>query len=201
MPADNTTKVSGVRAEPGGPVTITFTGGGLAVAPETRGARVARRAGWLVGVPGALLFLVVAVAAAAAGGSLSGHHGVQDAAYDVFFAALACIAIVLLVHAAEEALGYAVLAVAVIALPLLLVPGFRRWVGRGLRGAPAPDRPRNWIAPGRLGAVRVDRQGRAVAAQVSYLDGQQIRYLARGRSGRQLATEFERLSPLRTPHP
>jgi len=62
------------------------------------------------------------------------------------------------VHAAEEALGYAVLAVAVIALPLLLVPGFRRWVGRGLRGAPAPDRPRNWIAPGRLGAVRVDRQ-------------------------------------------
>lgn len=82
-----------------------------------------RRACWLAGRWGALMLLAVAVAAAGES-ALSGHHApaaLKDVATAVGVGALACLALILLARAAREAAGWAILALIIVGLQLLLL--------------------------------------------------------------------------------
>jgi uncharacterized membrane protein YgdD (TMEM256/DUF423 family) len=119
--------VTGVRAKPGGRVTLRFTGNGFRAVPRPR-STAGRMADALLCDAGCAVSLLVAVLA----GAFAAHRwetGETEAAL-VLAAVAAPFAVVVVTRVVIEAVGHAVLllvvAGAVLFSPLLLFPGVRR---------------------------------------------------------------------------
>jgi hypothetical protein len=188
--------VTGVRARPGGTVTLRFTDTGFRAVARPRGS-VGRVVDALLGDAGCAVSLLVAV--------LAGGFAVHQAERGQIGAALvlgslaAPFAVVVLTRLVVEAVGHAVLVVAVVGAvllsPLLLLfPGMRRRVTAWWkREAPASLLGRH-IGVEEIEPVSVTRDGPTVTV-VLLVAGQRVRY----RAGVALEREFRTL--LSAPRP
>jgi hypothetical protein len=90
----------------------------------------------------------------------------------------------LLMEAASELLGYLVLALFVVMLPLLLVPGVRRWTARRREPGATGE-----VHPGDIPGAYLHRDGDEVTVTVLG-PGESTTYRGSGRSGRELERGF-----------
>lgn len=138
--------------------------------PRGRTARLIRR--WyrrIFGRVGAVAGIAILAGCGYASSALSGHHSTAHLASDAGWIALAALCylfVSLILHALpdmiDEALGSAALAAlvafAVVSLPLLLIPAYRRWLGRAFRDQPRRAAPDVQAAP--AGAAAADAESR-----------------------------------------
>lgn len=192
------TRVTGVRAEPGGPVTLHFTEDGY----RERRADVI---GWLLDDPGCFTSLLVAAGC--------GIGAVYAYEYDqtVLAIVLAVLAIPgalvvlvrVLAEVAAELVGYLMIGVIVLMSPLLVFPAMRRRARAWFRGSDKPTEPSRSerIPAAEVTDAEVRRDGATVTVLLKVRD-KRVRYQATGTAGERLEREIRTLlaDRLRTVH-
>lgn len=146
-------EIKGVRATPGGRISLRFHEHGFAVKPDRRGGRVADR---LLGEEAGCVTALVLLASVGVF-SLLRKVGAPDAALTacmwVFIAAVCYGALLALLHWTAGVVANAVLfLLVVISLPALLIPGYRRTVLRRWRGGGA-EAESGWVPGTALSGV------------------------------------------------
>jgi hypothetical protein len=181
------TDVTGVRARPGGRVTLRFTGTGYRALPQPKRLEI-----WgdrLLGDATTGISLVVLIVF----GGLAAYLWQEDAKPVSVLLLVICVPclLVLLARAAIESVGWlflgAALVGAVLFAPLLLFPHFRQRAKRWWNRKPAGSHLDKRIRVTDLEPVSVERNGTAVTVTV-LIDGARIRYTAR--DGDALEREF-----------
>ncbi|MFC7549995.1 hypothetical protein [Plantactinospora sp. GCM10030261] len=191
-------RVTGVRAQPGGPVALDFTADGY---------RVHRRDGvinWLLDDLGCFTSLVVA--------GVFGVGAVYAYEYDlvplaIVLAALAVpgafvVTVRLAAEVAAEVLGYLMIGLTVLASPLLVFPSVRRWARKWWSGSTRPtSTPRRRTPASAVTDAELRRDGATVTVLLE-VDGERVRYQATGIAGERLEGEVRTLlaDRLRTVH-
>ncbi|MER7466459.1 hypothetical protein [Streptomyces sp. NPDC097981] len=146
-------EIEGVRATPGGRISLQFHDHGFAVKPDRRGGRVADK---LLGEEaGCVTALVLLVSVGLF--SLLRKAGAPDAAVTaclwVFIAAVCYGALLALLHWTAGVFANVVLfLIVVVSLPGLLIPSYRRTVLRRWRGGGAETEP-GWVPGSALAGV------------------------------------------------
>ncbi len=181
------TDVTGVRARPGGRVTLRFTGTGYRALPQPKRLEI-----WgdrLLGDATTGISLVVLIVF----GGLAAYLWQEDAKPVSVLLLVICVPclLVLLARAAIESVGWLFLAAALVGAvlfaPLLLFPGVRQQAKRWWKRKPAESHLDKRIRVTDLEPVSVERNGTAVTVTV-LIDGARIRYTAR--DGDALEREF-----------
>jgi hypothetical protein len=181
------TDVTGVRARPGGRVTLRFTGTGYRALPQPNRLEI-----WgdrLLGDASTGISLVVLIVF----GGLAAYLWQEDAKPVSVMLLVICVpcVLVLLVRAAVESVGWLFLAAAVagavLFFPLLVFPGIRKKAKEWWTRKPTESHVGKRIRVTDLEPVAVERNGRAVTVTV-LVDGARIRYTAR--DGDALEREF-----------
>jgi hypothetical protein len=182
------TDVTGVRARPGGRVTLRFTGTGYRALPQP-----ARHEVWgdrLLGDATAGISVLVLIVL----GVLASYLWQEDAKPVAAGLGILCVPflLLLLARAAVEAVGWLFLAAAVVGAvlfaPLLVLPGFRRQVKEWWTRKPAESHVDKRIRVTDVHPVSVERKGRGVTVTV-LIDGDLVRYEAE--DGDALEREFQ----------
>jgi hypothetical protein len=183
------TDVTGVRARPGGRVTLRFTGTGYRALPKP--SRYEIWADRLLGDATAGVSVIVLIVC----GGLAAYLWQEDAkpvAAGLGVICAPCV-ILLLARAAVEIVGHLFLVVAVVGAvilaPFLVFPGVRRrakaWWGR----KPSESHVDRMIRATDLEPVSVERDGRTVTVVV-LIDGDRVAYTAHEKDGDALEREF-----------
>jgi hypothetical protein len=180
--------VTGVRARPGGRVTLRFTDSGFRAVARPQGP-VGKVVDRLLGDLGCGLCLLVVVLA----GGVAAHlweTGDTGVALVLATVAAPC-AVVVLTRVVVEIVGHAVFVVglvgAVLLAPLLLFPGVRAWARAWWKKE--PSRLDRLIPVSAVEPVKVTRDGRTVTVTV-LVDGRPVAYSARDGAGDSLDREF-----------
>ncbi|WP_152626448.1 hypothetical protein [Streptacidiphilus carbonis] len=199
-------EIQGVRAEPGGPVTMEFDGEWFRARPRRRGAAFRER--WLDDGAIAIAMVVFFAGLGLTWLTVAKMHvpyALTAACGWTALAALLYAAIASMFTYPENWIGglllVPMLVIGLIALPFLLIPGFRRLLVRVFirpQGArPDGSRP-GWLSPAQLNGVWYEQLDPAGGCRVTIRqhDGTVVRYTAHGAAGPELHTRFE---GLRTP--
>ncbi len=176
-----------VRAWPGGRADLHFDKSGYRVEPRSTGI------GWLFSDAGTGVCVLLALGfGIGAGVGYAHHHPTLAIVLAILAAPCALVALGrLLAEALAEVLGYAMLALLVIAAPLLVFPGVRRWLrnrraaGSGIRD-PAS---RGYVAATSVLRAEVQHDADTITIVVER-DGGSLRYAATGEAGQRLEHEF-----------
>ncbi len=183
------TDVTGVRARPGGRVTLRFTGTGYRALPKP--SRYEIWSDRLLGDATAGVSVVVLIVC----GGLAAYLWQEDAKPVAAGLGVICVpcVILLLARAAVEIAGHLFLVVAlvgaVILAPFLVFPGVRRWA-RGWWGRkPSGSHVDRTIGVTDLELSSVKRDGRTVTVVV-LIDGDPVAYTAHENDGDALEREF-----------
>ncbi|GLW62234.1 hypothetical protein Arub01_04780 [Actinomadura rubrobrunea] len=185
------TVIKDVRAERGGRVVLSFGPDGFAADGETWNDALDRWARRLFGTKKLLIALGLAILLSFPAMGVVKALGESDAVVMAVGAPplllLLYFLVGVLLHAAGEALAWAV---AIVSLPLLLIPAYRRW----LFGSRPPLRERpGFVHAGWVAQAQVTADGADVAVTLHFTNGARARYTARGAAGRDLAARFRRL--------
>ncbi|GAA4133082.1 hypothetical protein [Actinomadura keratinilytica] len=185
------TVIKAVRAEPGGRVVLAFTSDGYAADGESWSDRLERWGARLFGTKKLFIALGLAVLTSLPAGAAIRILGESDA---VILAAGAVPLLLflyflvgLLLHTAVEALAYVL---ALVSLPFLLIPSYRRWLFR--KKPPVRERP-GFVHAGWVGQAQAVRDGTGAAVSLYFTNGARVRYTADGAAGRDLVAQFQRL--------
>ncbi|WP_019630092.1 hypothetical protein [Actinomadura atramentaria] len=196
------TMIRAVNANPGGRVDLTFGPGGFTVRRESFLDATERRLSWCYSTRKVL----VAVAVLIIGGLLYAQLGIpvmEDCGLSdrqIALAGLPLGALVayllfgLLLAVLGEIVGWIVLGVMVLTLPLLLIPGYRRWLGSLRRRGKAKGA---FIAVQQIAGLREQPYAGERAVTVWLAGGAVVEYRARGADGDRLAGGFRALAPHR----
>jgi hypothetical protein len=179
--------VTGVRAQPGGRVTLHF---------DQAGYRVVRQPGrldLLLGDAGCVISLVLALLFGT-GAGFAASRGYLALAIVLGVLALPWTLVVLarlFIAILAEVAGYALLALWVILLPLLAFPGVRRWLRarRAARSAGPGPAAHGYVPADSVTTARIQHEADLVTVLVQRGDDA-VRYQAAAGPGRQLEHHF-----------
>ncbi|MFD8289366.1 hypothetical protein ACFV2B_14285 [Streptomyces lavendulae] len=191
-------EIEGVRATPGGRISVRFHQHGYVERPDRRAGRVAET---LFGEGAGCLTALVLLASVGLF-TLLRKNGAPEAAVTacmwVFIVAVCYGAVIALLQWAS---GVADILLIAVTFPALLIPGYRRMVLRRWRGG-APENEPGWVPGTALSGVwhQVDPQGRPVVT-VRRTDGSVTAYVPPADKARNLHDHFDTLLRQARPAP
>lgn len=194
-------EIAGVRATPGGRVRVQFHDHGFVVRRDRLAGRVAEAflgdtAGWVTA-----LVLLASMGLYGLLNKAGAPHVVVVGCLWVFIVSACYAALLALLRWAAGVVASVVLFLfAVVTLPALLIPGYRRKVLRRWRGG-GPESEPGWVPATALGGMLPGQGDPSSGAVVTlqFVDGSVVAYTARSDKSRELRDGFEAL--LRTRHP